>query len=143
MRYLAICANFAKIGIHSPQDKDMVNVMDSVRRVEAAINHLKEVQPDWNSYEAERVELTSREHAKTFVAKAAHELGPAFWSPKVGATADGGVALIWRKPGLPTKAEVLFSPSGDRFIVFQRRHVLAKGPITHQTRPDFLKLVLA
>jgi len=105
-----------------------------------AIDHLKEFQPGWDSYEGDRVDLTAREHAKAFVAHAANVLGPAFWTPKVGPTPDGGVALIWRKPGLAIKAEALFSPVGDHFIVYQRRKVLAKGAITG---PEFLQLVIA
>ena len=118
----------------------MDTLHDTLRGTQSAIDRLKELQRGWNSYGGSMVDLTSREHAKAFLYDAAHALGPAYWSPKVGATADGGIALVWRKPGVPTKAEALFSPAGDRFIVFRRREILARGPIKG---PEFLKLVVA
>jgi hypothetical protein len=109
----------------------------------AAIDHLKELQPGWDSYDGAPVDLATREHAKTFVAKASRVLGNAFWAPKIGPTADGGVTLLWRKPGVPTKVEVRFSPSGDSYVIFQRRTVLAKGPIAGFDFDSIRKYVVA
>ncbi len=101
----------------------------------AAIDRLKELPSGWDTYDGAAIDLTAREHAKSFVYDAAKVMGAAFWNPKVGPTADGGVALLWKKPGVPTKAEALFSSRGDRFVVFQSRKILEKGPIKG---PDFL-----
>jgi hypothetical protein len=98
---------------------------------DTAIDVLKELQPGWDSYDGASVELSVREDAKSFLAKVARALGDAYWAPKVGPTADGGVAFLWRKPGVPRKIEVRISPTaGNSFIIFQRVTVLKKGSLS-------------
>jgi hypothetical protein len=104
--------------------------MSSAFETALAIDKLKELRPDWDSYGAGEIMLSAREQAKRFIEHVERTLGAQFADPIVGPTADGGVVLIWRhKPGLP-KVEAFFSPVGDqRYVVLRERTVLAQGPI--------------
>jgi hypothetical protein len=112
---------------------------DPAAEAVTAIDKLKELQPNWDSYGAGAPDLHAREQAKGFVYAVAEKLGPEYAHPRVGPTADGGVALIWRRPGHP-KVEVFFAPDGPRFAVMHARKLLDKGPVTSLT---FLKQYLA
>jgi len=109
---------------------------DPVAAATTAIDKLKELQPDWDSYGAGAPNLMALEQAKNFVYDIARSLGPEYVSPIVGPTSDGGVALIWRKRGQP-KIEAFFSPEqGNRFVVLRDRKLLDKGTISN---PKFLR----
>jgi hypothetical protein len=109
----------------------------SVSETSDAIDRLKDLRQDWDSYGAGEIMVSARERAKRFVEDVAQSLGPRFTRPTVGPTADGGVVLIWRqKAGLP-KAEAFFSPTGaGRYVVVVGRTVLEQGPIKDA---EFLK----
>jgi hypothetical protein len=107
-------------------------LFDPASEAVTAIDKLKELQPDWDSYGAGAPHLSPRERAKGFVYAVVRELGPEYARPRVGPTPDGGVVLIWRKQGR-RKVEVFFSPEGNRFAVMQDRKLLANGPLTSPT----------
>lgn len=102
-----------------------------------AIDKLKELQPDWDSYGAGEIALSAREQAKRFIALVEQALGPAYANPLVGPTADGGVVLIWRQqPSLP-EVSAFFSPEGNhRYVVLHERSLVAQGPIGD---PEFVR----
>jgi hypothetical protein len=104
--------------------------MNGVSETSTAIDKLKDLPPDWDSYGGGEIMVAAREHAKRFVEDVVHSLGAQFAHPMVGPTVDGGVVLIWRqKAGLP-KAEAFFSPVGvGRYVVLVGRTVLEQGPI--------------
>lgn len=95
----------------------------------AAIDDLKELSSGWDSYEADPVALAARESAKRFLRRIAEILGAEYANPVVGPTPEGGVALLWRRPGAP-KIEVSFSPTGSiRYVVPHHGKLLERGPV--------------
>jgi hypothetical protein len=119
--------------------KTAMHYHDPAAEAVTAIDKLKDLQPSWDSYGASAPDLHAREQAKSFVYVVAEKLGPEYAHPRVGPMADGGVALIWRKPGHP-KVEVFFAHDGPRFAVMYERKLLAKGPLTS---PTIIKQYLA
>ena len=102
-----------------------------------AIDKLKELPPDWDSYGAGEIAMSAREEAKRFITLVERTFGTAYANPLVGPTADGGVVLIWRqRPGLP-EVEAFFSPEGNhRYVVLHEQSVVAQGPIKD---PEFVR----
>jgi len=102
---------------------------DPAVRTEHAIDKLKGLQqPGWDSHDADPIQVAALEQAKGFIRLVERKVGPEYASPVVGPTADGGVALIWRKPG-HTKVEAFFSPEGSRYVVIRDRKLIARGPV--------------
>ena len=101
-----------------------------------AIDKLKELEPDWDSYGAGEIALSAREEAKRFIALVEQTLGAAYANPLVGPTADGGVALIWRQRAGQPKVEAFFSPEGNRYVVIHGPKIVDQGPIKG---PEFVK----
>jgi hypothetical protein len=101
-----------------------------------AIDRLKELQPDWDSYGACEITLSAREQAKRFIALVERALGARYANPLVGPTADGGVVLIWRqRPG--PEVEAFFAPDGSRrYVVLDGGRLVGRGPIED---PEFLR----
>ena len=101
-----------------------------------AIDKLKELEPDWDSYGAGAIALSAREQAKRFITLVEHTLGAAYAKPLVGPTAEGGVALIWRQETGQPKVEAFFSPEGNRYVVIHRGKIVDQGPIKD---PEFVR----
>lgn len=94
------------------------------------IDQLKELKPGWDSYDADTIELAARQRAQAYVVLVEQDLGPRFVPPTVGATTDGGVTLIWRRPTGRLKLEAFFSPAGeDRYIVIHDRKLMGTGAL--------------
>ena len=94
-----------------------------------AIDRLKELQPDWDSYGAGEIALSAREQAKRFITLVGTTLGAAYARPIVGPTVDGGVALIWRQGAGQPKVEAFFSPEANRYVVIHGRGIVDRGSI--------------
>lgn len=71
-------------------------VGDPLSRTIATIDRLKDLQPNWDSYEAERIPLEALESAKDCVRRAA-SVDSSYASPIVCPTATPGISLIWRR----------------------------------------------
>ena len=95
-----------------------------------AIDSLQDLTPGWDSCDAEAPAQRTQVQAKSFLSYVERMLGPAYASPIVSPTPDGGVALLWRRPNQP-KVQVLFSPSGARYLVYAGRDVLQRGVVNH------------
>ncbi len=126
-------------GVQRPRGKDEMTTAILLDDPTAAIDKLKELQPGWDSYGAETIGPSERENAKGFVTRVLRTLGPDYLHMKVGPTADGGVALIWRGRDA-LKVEAFFSPAGNRYLVFSRKGLVDRGPLTGT---EFLKQYLA
>jgi hypothetical protein len=95
------------------------------------IRNLRRLEAGWDSYEAAPVSGEAMEWAVSCVYQA-HASGLLFPEPIVGPTADGGVELVWHKPGREDEVHAIFSPSGGRYVVIgPDRRVAAQGPIDH------------
>ena len=82
----------------------------------AAIDRLADLPEGWDSYEAPRISEQSRESAKGCLNQVQRLLGSKYANPVVGPTADGGVALSWRKERGP-EVDLICSAIGARYVV--------------------------
>ncbi len=73
----------------------------------AAIDRLKDLQPNWDSYGAPRVEDATRKSAKELLHNLVSSLGQAYADPIVGPDVDGGVELIWGAQSTEVHARIL------------------------------------
>jgi hypothetical protein len=95
----------------------------------AALDELRDLKPGWDSYDAEPIRAEIVEQAKFCLHEVERFLGSEYAAPIIEPTADGGVALIWRKPG---RGEVtaVFAPSAAKYVVIgDDRQFVGKGPI--------------
>jgi hypothetical protein len=97
-----------------------------------AIDALAELEKGWNSYGASPITPAAIARAKKFAGEVA--ISGRLWSPFVGPTPDGGVALIWEKGELCI--DVDFSPETEsehmaHFCITSRDtvHVFAEGDL--------------
>jgi hypothetical protein len=109
------------------------------------ISQLKERPPGWDSYDADPIEINAVSRAQRFVADLERAINPhaleaavsSFFdrglvpevlTPSVGASADGGVVLVWRHDGGRHKFEAFFGPGGeDRYVLIDDRRPVGSG----------------
>jgi hypothetical protein len=111
-------------------------LLDQLRSLE----ELRTLKAGWDSYDADPVSAEAIDHARYCLVVAEQFLG-AGYNPVVGPTPDGGVALIWRKPGRG-EVNAIFSRAGNIYVVIdQDRRVARKGPLDdpHTFIRDVLK----
>jgi hypothetical protein len=103
------------------------------------IRNLRNLEAGWDSYDAAPVSDEAMKLALHCVYEA-RSFGLGYPEPIVGPTADGGVELIWQRPGREEEVHAIFSPSGARYIVIgSDRGVAVQGPIDP---PSFAREVL-
>lgn len=114
--------------------------MDSLKTGLDGIEQLKGLDAGWDSYEAPRPDAFALKHARECLLQVVETLGLAYAKPVVGPTAEGGVALAWRKKDLG-EVDVLYTSSGGRYVVIGRdREHVATGSI--ESPRSFAKTVL-
>lgn len=98
------------------------------RPTSSAIDRLGGLRQGWDSYDADPVHPFAQKLALECALAVVQLLSTPYDRPVVGATADGGVTLAWRKPG---EGEVVafFSPSARKhyLLLDARRMPVGKG----------------
>jgi hypothetical protein len=94
------------------------------------IKNLGRLEAGWDSYEAAPISDAAMRSALHCLHEARGFFGGGYAEPIVGPTPDGGVALIWRKPGRE-EVNAIFSTQGAKYIIIGiDRRVTAQGPIS-------------
>ena len=92
-----------------------------------AIEELKNLPTNWNSYGAQPPDETTLARALDYLERVINTLGLAYSQPAVEPIADPGVALIWRGRWSPEEVEVLVTRAGAEWVVLKNHRVVKHG----------------
>ena len=107
-------------------------------RLDDAIERLADLPAGWDSYGAPPIERAVLDRAKTCLAEIRWRLAPWYVEPTVGPDVDGGVELIWKRPG--SAIHVLVG-TGDRFKVLVLRGETLVGPVQTKRLDEVISLL--
>jgi hypothetical protein len=96
----------------------------------AAIEALRRLPANWDSYGAERPDESTLVRARDCLSSVINTLGYAYGEPAVQPLADPGVALIWRdRWRTGGEVEVLVTPRSVEWVILRDQRVVKHGPI--------------
>jgi len=93
----------------------------------AAIEGLRKLPANWNSYGATAPDDPTVVRALAYLMEVVRALGPAYGEPEVQPIPDPGVALIWRDRWHPEEVEVLVTPTGAEWVLLKEHRIVDHG----------------
>lgn len=95
-----------------------------------AIDHLKKLEPGWDSYGADAPDEPTVERAGVCLRDVVGALGQAYGQPEVRAIPDPGVSLTWRDRWHRAEVKLLVTPAVVEWVQLKNRHIVEQGSIT-------------
>jgi hypothetical protein len=100
-----------------------------MRPAATAIQDLKKLSPDWNSYGAAAPDDRTVARALDCLDAITKALGQDYRQPEVRPIPDPGVSLTWRDRWRRGEVKVLVTPTSAEWVQLKNRHIVEQGSL--------------